>query len=138
MSYSLAQLYLGAINHDEAADEVDAQVAAFEDRIGALHLHPVPQRRPDSGDEFCDAKGLGHIIVGACLERRDLGAFLTPARQNDDWGLVAAAPHFLDDREAVQVRQAEIEQHDLRLLRDDFGALLSAIGIAGMDRLGAL
>jgi hypothetical protein len=39
-------------------------------------------RRADARQKLIDPERLGHVIVGAPIERFDLGAFLFPARKN--------------------------------------------------------
>ena len=87
-------------------------VAGTEDRLLALLLQPVAQRHADAGDQLVHAERLGHIVVGAELERLD------------DAGLVGAAGED-DDRQRRAGRRARCcEQLDGRPCR------------AGRDRAG--
>jgi hypothetical protein len=52
-------------------------------------------------------------IVGAAIERFDLGAFLFPARKNNDRQSRAALPYAFDDVETIHVRQTEVEDKEI-------------------------
>ena len=73
--------------------------------------------RPAEGDaeagvELVDAERLGDVVVGAALERLDLLALLVAAGQDHDRRR-GVAPDPPDDVEAVDVGQAEVEQHEV-------------------------
>ena len=60
------------------------EVAGAEDRLLALLLQPVAQRGADAGDELLHAERLGHVVVGAEVERLDDAGLVGAARQDDD------------------------------------------------------
>ena len=76
----------------------------------------MAERDAQPGDQLVDAEWLGHVVVGASLERLDLLAFLVPAREDDDrrGGL---APDPPDDLEPIHVRQPQVEQDEVRPAR---------------------
>ena len=97
------------------AGQVHLQVARDEDGAFGLVAHApgVPQRRADARHEFRDAERLRQVIVGAGIERGDLVALL-PARGDDDDRHGAPRAQSVDHFEPVHVRQAEVQQHDIR------------------------
>ena len=60
-----------AADADDAADEVDGEIARCEERGLAVSLQPVAKRGAEAGDKFAHAEGLGHIVVGAEFQRLD-------------------------------------------------------------------
>ena len=65
------------------------------------------------GQQFLHAERLGHVVVRAGVQRLDLVGAVGPAGQHDDRGLGPAAQP-LDDLDAVQVGQAQVEEHQVR------------------------
>src|ERR1019366_877557 len=70
-------------------------------------------RRADACQELINTEGFCDIIVDAEIERRDLGAFVVPARQDDDRQCFAAIPDLSDNIEAIHVGQAEIKDDEI-------------------------
>src|SRR6476661_7224036 len=73
------KLHLLAAALDDATHKIDRQVAELEDWALALHLELMPERRADAGEQFLHAKGLGHVVVGALVQGRDLGHLIAAA-----------------------------------------------------------
>ena len=69
----------------------------------------MAQRHPDPGVELGHPERLGHVVVGAALERLDLGRLLAAGRQDDDRGRRLAADPAHDDQ-PIAIGQAEVEQ----------------------------
>src|SRR5205807_7023995 len=100
-------------HRDDPAHEIDAKVAGMEQRLFALLLEAMALRRADARQKLIDSEGLGHVIVGAAIERFDLGAFRFPARKNDDRQSRAALPYAFDDIEPIHVRQTKVEDKEM-------------------------
>src|SRR5436305_2111044 len=64
----------------QPAHQVDAEIVAGEGPLGALLLQAVAQGGADAGQQLVGAKGLGDVVVGAGIERRDLGRLVAAAR----------------------------------------------------------
>jgi hypothetical protein len=79
----------------------------------------VPKGDPDAREQFARAEGLAHVIVGAGIERGDLVPLLAAGGEDDDRHCRPFAQPA-DHREAVHVRQAEVDDDDLRLARGGF------------------
>src|SRR5262245_11642085 len=78
-------------------------------------MRRMAQRDAYAREQFPDAERLRHVIVGACVERVDLGALLRARGQYDDRhrGPAADAPDHLD---AVDVRQPEVDDREIGLV----------------------
>src|SRR5664279_3827913 len=63
--------------------------------------------------EFIDPEWFRDIIVGAEIERFDLGAFILTTRQDNDRQGFAAIPDLTDDIEAIHVGQTEVEDYEI-------------------------
>src|SRR5258706_6249788 len=100
------ELYLLAVNGHNAADKIDAQSAAFEDRLAALRLKTMAQSGSDTRDKFGYAKRLRDIIVGSQIQGLNFALLVAPARQDDDRQTCSTLPHPTDHVQAVQIRQA--------------------------------
>ena len=88
------ELHLLAAALDDPAHEIDRQVAKLEDRPLALHLELMPERRADACQQLLHAEGLGHVVVGAQIERLDLGNFVAAAREHDDGQVLSLLREF--------------------------------------------
>ena len=76
------------------------------------------QRGTDAGEQFAGAERFRQVVVGAGVESADFFALGNARRQHDDRHHRPFA-HVVDEVDAVAVRQAEIEQHDVRRLGSD-------------------
>jgi hypothetical protein len=79
----------------------------------------MPLRRADAHEELIDTEGFRDIIVGAKIERCDLGAFVLTIRKDDDRQGLVAIPDLSDDIEAIHVGQSKVEDDEIgRMLAD--------------------
>ena len=73
----------------------------------------MPQRHADPGVQLVDAERLRDVVVGSALERLDLLPFLEAAGQDHDRrGRLTPDPPR--SARPVHVRQAQVEQHEVR------------------------
>src|SRR3984893_17797088 len=100
-------------HRDDPAHEIDAKIAGMEQRLFAFLLEAMALRRADARQKLVDPEGLGHVIIGAPIERFDLGAFLFRIELDDDRESRAAVPYALDDVETIHVRQTEVEDKEI-------------------------
>ena len=111
------QLHLGAADGDVAAHEIDLELADLEGGgILVRGAGGVAQRHAHARQQLAGAERLGHVVVGAGVERGDLVALLAARRQHDDRHRAPLAQPP-DDLQAVHVGQAEVEDHDVGLAR---------------------
>ncbi len=116
-----------------AGDRVGAQVDQY---LAELHAGFIPgrglpaQQRANPRQQFTDAKGLGQVVVGACVERADFLRF-GKARRQHQHGRAGPASEVRDERNAIAVGQAEIEEHEIGWMlargRQSGGALASLV-----------
>ena len=71
----------------------------------------APQQRPQPRQDFLHMKGLGDVIVGAGVEALHLVAPTIARGQDQDRHGAAGPAPFLENGDAVLLRQAEVE-HD--------------------------
>ncbi len=102
---------------DDAPHQVDRQLAETEDRALALDLQLVAKRGPDAGQKLVHAERLGHIVVGAEIEGLHLGGLVAAAREHHDRHALVLAAQQAQELEPLHVRQAEIEDDQVRLAR---------------------
>ena len=74
---------------------------------GAAHL------RPHARQQLLHVERLGEIVVGAGVHAGDLVAPPVARREDDDRHVAAGAPPLLENRDAVQLRQADVENDDI-------------------------
>jgi hypothetical protein len=118
MSYSFGrELHLLAVNLDDPLDQIDRQPAGDEHRALALLLQPVPERHPDAGGELVHAEGLGHIVVGAELQRPHDPRLVGTARQHHHRQVEAFVAPAGEEIVPRNIGQAEIEEDQVRPLR---------------------
>src|SRR5438067_12319601 len=91
--------------------EIDAEVAGVERRDVGLAA-ATAQRRADAGAQLVDADRPGHVVVGARVERFDLGLLLALHRQRADRHVRHRANPSAQ-LDAVHVRHVEIRDHQL-------------------------
>ena len=63
------KLHLAFADLDDAAHQIDREIAGAKHRAFAMDLQLVAQRRPHPRQQFVHAERLGEIIVGAEIER---------------------------------------------------------------------
>ena len=115
LEFFLCQLDLFAVAEDAKRSLVDLDLAVFVDaRIFGDHARAAPNGG-DSCDELANAERFRQVIVGAELEAGDAIA-LRSARgehENRNGRRLRIAPQFAADRQAVEVGQIEIEDHEI-------------------------
>ena len=87
--------------------EVEREVGRPHDRL-AFGKHRATNRGPQPSEELVHSEWLGEIVVGAEVERFDLGRFGAAAGQHDDRDRSPAAKTAYDI-EAVHARKTQIE-----------------------------
>jgi hypothetical protein len=70
-----------------------------------------PQVRPNASQQFLEGEWLGQVIVRAEVEPFHPVVHPPPRAEHKDGYRGAPPPQFLEHLEAVQVRQAEVEDH---------------------------
>src|ERR1700719_2349788 len=105
----------------------------MEQRLFAFLLEAMALRRADPRQKLIDPERLGQVIVGAAIERFDLGAFLFPARKNNDRQSRAALPYAFDDVETIHVGQTEVEDKEIGGARTDHIECGARVGGGGGD-----
>ena len=73
------------------------------------------QRGAQAREELVHGEGLGHVVVGARVEGRDLDRLGVARRQHHDRHR-APAPERRRDADAVHVGETEVEDHDVGVL----------------------
>ena len=68
-------------------------------------------QRAHAGQHFLHVEGLGDIVVGAGIEARHLVAPAVARGEDQHRHLAPGPAPFLEDADAVEHRQAEIEHH---------------------------
>ena len=101
-----------AVEPDLAAGEVDLELVDVDHRGRRRGVRDAPQRRADAREQLLGVERLGHVVVGAGVERGDL-VLLSVARGEHDHGHVAERPHPPQHFDPVEVGEAEVEQHDV-------------------------
>ena len=107
------QLHRFAGHRDRALLEIDDELADPDDRVPGRPC--APHRRSQASEELVDAERLRHVVVGACVESRDLLALLADGREDQDRD-GRPGPELSTDLDAASVRQDEVEDHRLRWL----------------------
>ena len=79
----------------------------------ALAVGPAAADGPDAGKQLLLAERLGDVVVGAGIERLDLGGLLALPGQDDD-RRGAPPPDFLADRDPVEAGHRKIQDHQVR------------------------
>ena len=74
----------------------------------------VAQRHAHARQQLAHAEGLGHVVVGAGVERGDLVALLAARGEHDDRHL-APLPQPADHLQAVHIGQAQVQNDDVGL-----------------------
>jgi hypothetical protein len=109
---------------------VDPQLLDL-DRLAShrpLWTHAAASRRLHSGDELAHREGLHEVVVGSDLECVH-AVVLRPARADDDDRRAdALAARRLDEPPAVDLREHEVEDADVRVLEAQAGEPLLALG----------
>ena len=98
----------------EPPGEVDLEVSSStRTTTGAAGgVRNAPQRGADPGEQLLGVERLRHVVVGAGVERAHL-LRLVVARGQHDHGDLAERPQPAQHVEAVEVGEAEVEEHDV-------------------------
>ena len=123
--FVLREICIAARDIDMVLGIVDRHIARGKhtricDRSRAVWCSGMTNSSTDSRKQFFRAEGLGQIIVRARVERLDLIALMAACR-NDQNGNLRPFSDVSEDRHAVHIRQAEVEDDDIRTVRRDHG-----------------
>lgn len=89
--------------HDQAPDD---------DRCGRGVMSGSAQHRPDACLELVATEGLDEVVIGTQIKSLDDLSFVVSGGRDDD-GHLADGPQHRQDGQPVDVRQAQIEDHDV-------------------------
>ena len=73
----------------------------------------MAQRHADASQQLPRTERLGQVVVGTLLEGSDLVTFAAARGEHHD-GSAGVAADRADDLQAIKVRQAKVEQHQVR------------------------
>ena len=90
--------------------------AGFLTYLLAVIADPA-QGDPEPGQELVHGERFSQIVIGAGVQRGHLVAVLAPGGDDDD-GQVAPGADLFDDVYPVHVGQAQVQQHDVRAVRE--------------------
>ncbi len=92
--------------------------------------------RLNSCDQLGLVERLDHKVVGADAEALDLGVHLGPARHDQDRRAHAGRAQPAQDRVTVNVRQRQIENDDVVIVKlGNFDRVLSQVGVVDDELL---
>ena len=94
---------------DVPAGRVDLQVVDLQDR--RFDLVPAPHQRPHPGEQLLQLKGLGQVIIGPQVEAANLVFQGSASREHQHMDLEFIAPPSLQQTQAVDLRQHQVEDH---------------------------
>ncbi len=114
---------------------IDAQRADLD--LAGGEAGGAAQQRADTGEQFLGHEGLGEVIVGTGVEARDLVAPAVARGQDQDrHGLAVLAP-FLEHAHAVELGQAEVEDH--RVVRLGVAEEMAFLAVGrGVDHIAGI
>jgi hypothetical protein len=75
----------------------------------------LPELRPDAGEQHDEAEGFADIVVRPRIEPLDRVGVGVVRRQHHDRTAKAVAPQSPDSLAAVEVGQADVHDHDVRV-----------------------
>src|SRR5215212_4224390 len=93
-----------------------AKVKTFD--ITDLSYSPS-QMRPDSREQFHNAKWFRHVIIGADFQPNHLVNFLVPSSQHKNWDFDSTGSQGAAHIDSAHQRQHHIEQNEVRFLGRD-------------------
>ena len=127
------QVQLIVAQEDTAGSEIHLQLAVDEHggrcRLRRLHHCQASGRHADTRQQLLHREGLGQVVVRAVVQRLDLIAVLAAGADDDD-GHIGPGADAPDDLHAVHIREAQIQQHDIRVAG---GRLTDGFVSAGSD-----
>jgi len=114
------------------------QVAIVEHRRGAIAGHAAgAQQRPHPRHQFLRAEWLGHVVIGAGIQRPHF-LVLARAHGQHDHRHLAPLPQLRQHLVAFHVRQADIQDHQIHVLAGGHvQAFLARGGLAHLVALSA-
>jgi hypothetical protein len=98
---------------DAAGGGVDFEVV--DDEHGIFGVVLAADEGADAGFEFAEDAGFGDVVIGAGVEAADAVFGVVLAGEDDDVGGDAFFAHLVEEGEAVDVREAEVEDDDFVL-----------------------
>ncbi len=105
---------VGTVDARLAGRLVDLEpVEAQHQRTAVARQPGPPPDRLDPRDELARRERLGHVVVGADLQPDDAVDLIGPRGQHQDRQLAPLAPQRAHDLEAVDHRQAEVEDQQV-------------------------
>ena len=102
--------------HDLATRKVHAQAAIVEQRRGVRGRRLRAQQDPDPRHQLGHAERLGHVVVGAGIQRRDFFRLVRTHGQHQHRHLRPLAD-FAQGVEAIAIRQTHVQHHHVRAAR---------------------
>src|SRR5258707_672587 len=130
------QLDLLVADLDDAPYQIDREIADTKNRTFSLNVQLVPKCGAHPGKEFIHAERLRHIVVGSEIKCVDLDGLIAAARQNHDRYPFVARADRPQRVEALDVRQSEIENNQIRLLRQQLQGRLAVGSLQNFIALG--
>src|SRR5581483_7663129 len=111
-----AEVDLLAADGNAAPPQVDLNVTSAKDStLEAGWLRRVAQRDAHPCHQLIEPERLRQVVIGAQIKRLYLLPLLATRGEHHN-GRLAALANALDNRGAVEVRQPQIEQHQVRML----------------------
>ena len=113
----LGQMNVLSVQNHPAPFPIHQQAAASigGSSLPGTVLGSMAQCRPYPGQQLGSTKGLGDVVVRAQIQRRDFIPLMGSGRHHKN-GHLAPAAHLLDEDLAVQIRQSQIQQHQIRAM----------------------
>ncbi len=93
---------------------VQFDVSESDDRIGLFYVLGAAQHRADAGHHFFQAEGLGYVVVAAHGQSGDFVCGVVFGGEEHDGGADATFAEPTGDCKAVEVRQHDVEYHEVR------------------------
>src|SRR6266478_10073304 len=119
------QLDLLIADLDDAPYEINREIADTKNRTFSLNVKLVPKCGAHPRKEFIHAERLRHVVIGSEIECVDFHGLIATARQNHDRYAFVACADRPQQVEALDVRQSEIENNQIRLLRQQLQGRLA-------------
>src|SRR5258708_39078858 len=123
--FDLGKMDLGAGPDHAAVGEIHANRTECNHGFTVRAGRAPAQRGAHPRQQFTDAEGLGEVVVGPRIERLYLVDFVSARRQHYDRQRRPGAK-VAPEIHAVQIRQAEVEYHQIRLAGGGFGQTLAS------------
>ena len=97
---------------DASGGQVDGEVLRHHHRDVRGRRSSAAYGGAEAGEELVQPEGLGDVVVGAGVQRRDRIALVLAGRQDQD-RYVGPAAQALQDLQSVEVGQAEVQDDDV-------------------------